>query len=61
MHNKILSANKQNLVKSNFPFINTFNHTGTAVVHAVRKIKVGVFEHLETTSTMDVYQRDAYT
>ena len=54
MHDKILAATKRNLVKRKFPFIQALDHQGPAVVHAMRDITVGVFEHLEITYTMDV-------
>ena len=41
--------------------MDTFDYTGPAVVQAMRNITVGVFEHLETTSPMDVGQRVGYT
>ena len=43
---------KQNLVKSKFPFINTFNHTVPAVVRAMCYL---------TVSYMDVDQMIGYT
>ena len=57
MNDKILTATKQNLAKMKFPFIDMFDHTGPYVVHAMRGLIVGVFEHLEITSLIDVYQR----
>ena len=39
----------------------TFDHEGPAVVNEMRDLNIGVFEHLDITSTMDVYQRVAYT
>ena len=45
----------------NFPYINTFDHEGPAVVSAMRDLTFGVFEHLEITSPVYVDQRVAYT
>ena len=61
MHDKSLASTKQNLVKSKFPFINMFNHQLLTVVHAVCNLTVGVFEHLEITSSMDFGQSIGYT
>ena len=61
MHDKILTATKQNLAKMKFPFIDMFDHTGPGVVRALRGLLVGVFEHLEITSPMIFYQSIAYT
>ena len=55
-----MESNK-NLVKRKLPYIGTFNHEGPTVVSAMRNLTVGVFEHLEITSIMDVDQRVAYT
>ena len=38
-----------------------FDHEGPTVVSAMHNLIVGVFEHLKTTSPMDVDQRLAYT
>ena len=38
-----------------------FDHEGPTVVRAMRTRTVGVFEHLDITSPMDVDQRVAYT
>ena len=43
MHDKILVANKKNLVKNKFLFIDTFDPTRPAMVHAIRDLTVGVF------------------
>ena len=45
----------------NFPYIDTFDHEGTAVVNAMYDLTSGLFEHLEITSPMDVDKRVAYT
>ena len=37
-----------------------FDHEGPAVVNAMHDITIGVFEHLDITSPMDVDQRLAY-
>ena len=47
-------ATKQNLVKRNFPYINTFDHQGSIVVCAMHDLTVGVFEHIYITPPMDV-------
>ena len=57
MRYKSLTATKQNIIKMKFPYIDTFNHQGSAVVRAMRNLTVGVFEHLETTPPTDVDQR----
>ena len=54
MNDKILTATKQNLVKSKFLFIDKFYYTGPAVVRVMRDLTVRVSEHLEITSPMDV-------
>ena len=46
MHDKILTATKKNLVKSNFTYIDMFDHQGPTVVHAMRDLTSRVFEHL---------------
>ena len=38
-----------------------FDHEVPVVISAMRDLTVGVFEHLEITSTMDVGKRLAYT
>ena len=44
-----------------FPYIKTFNHEGPTVTSAMHDLTVGVFEHLNITSPMDVDKRLAYT
>ena len=61
VHNSSLAVSKQNIVKRNFFYIDTFNHEGTAVVNAMRDLTSGVFEHLDIPYHMDVDQRVAYT
>ena len=56
-----LAVSTQNLVKIKFPNINTFDHEEPEVVRAMRDLTTVVFEHLEITSPMDLYQRFAYT
>ena len=46
IHDKSLPRTKQNLVKRNFAYIDTFNNTGTDVVCAMHKLTVVVFEQL---------------
>ena len=55
-----LHLNKKHKTK-NLPYIDTFNHEGTAVIHNMRKITGRVFEHLEITSDMDVDKSIKYT
>ena len=38
-----------------------FDHEGPSVISMVRDIIVGVHEHIETTSVMDIYLRIYYT
>ena len=52
-------VSKKNLVKREFPYSNTFDHEGLAVVNTMRDLTSGVFEHLEITSHMDMVQRVA--
>ena len=59
IHNSSLEASKKNLVKRKFSYINTFNHEGPAVVSAMHKLNIGVFEHLYITSPMYMDQRVA--
>ena len=60
IHNSNLAVSKQNLVKRNFPYINTFDHEGPALVSAMRDLIFWVIENLEITSPMDVNQGVAY-
>ena len=60
VHDSKCLVSKKKLVRRNFPYTNTFDHEGPAVVSAIRDLNVGVFEHLEITSPMDIYQRIAY-
>ena len=53
-------VSNQNLVKSKFPYINAFDREGPAVFNTMRDLTSGVFEHLDITSPIDVYQRVAY-
>ena len=52
---------KQNLVQRKFPYIDKFDHEGPGVVSTMRDLTVRLFEHLETTSPVDVDKRVAYT
>ena len=61
MHDKSLTATKQNLIKRKFPYIGMFDHQRPDVVLTMRNITVGVFEQLEMTSSMDVDQIIGYT
>ena len=60
VHNSSLAESKQNLVKMKFPYIDTFDHERSIVVSAMRNLTVGVFEHLEITSSIDEDQRVAF-
>ena len=44
-----------------FPYIDTLNHEVPTVVFEMRNLTVGVFEHLEITSTIDLDTIIAYT
>ena len=57
----ILVESKQNLVKRKFPYIDMFEHEGPKFISAMRNLTVGVFEHLNITSTIDVYKMLFYT
>ena len=61
VYNSSLAAHKKNLVNINFPYIDTFYHEGLALISTMRDLTVGVFENLEITSPMELYQRIAYT
>ena len=54
-------ATKKNLIKREFPYINTFDHDGPAVIIAMRDLMVVVFEQIEITSKMNVDKRIKYT
>ena len=43
-----------------FPYINMFNHEVPAMISAMQNLRVGVFEHIEITSAMDIYLRIKY-
>ena len=60
IHDSILAAAKQNLVKRKLLFIDTFNQEGSAFISAMRNLTVGVFEHLDITSVIDIYLRIKY-
>ena len=53
-HDLSLVASKQNFVKREFPYIDTFDHEGPVVISAMRDLTIGVFEHLKITFPMDV-------
>ena len=59
IHNSSLAAYKKNLVKRKFSYIDTFSHKVPAVVSAMRDLTIGVFDTLDITYPMDVYQRVA--
>ena len=54
-------ATNKNLIKREFPYINTFDHDGPAVIIAMRDLMVVVFEQIEITSKMNVDKRIKYT
>ena len=54
VHNSSLAASKKNRVTRKFPYIDTFNHAGPAVVNVMRDLTRGVFKHLDITSPMDM-------
>ena len=49
-----LAASKQNLVKRQFPYIDTFDHEEPGFINAVCNLTVRVFEHLEIISPTDM-------
>ena len=61
VYNSSLGVSKQNLVKRQFPYIDTFDHEGPVVINAIRNLTVGVSEYLEIISPSDVDKRLAYT
>ena len=48
-------------MKSQFLYFDTLDHKVPVVISAVCVLTVGVFEHLNITSPMDVEKRIAYT
>ena len=50
-------ATKQNLVKRKFPYIDTFDHTGPAVVRTMCDLTSGLFGRLYITTFLDVDKR----
>ena len=60
IQDKSLAATKQNLVKNNFPYIDTFDYKGPSVVRTMRDLTRGVFGHLEITSLPGVDKRVNY-
>ena len=61
IYDSSLAAFKQNLVKRQFLYIDTFDHEGPVVINAMRDLNVGVFEHLDIILPTDVDKRLAYT
>ena len=61
VYDSSLALSNQNLVKRQFPYINTFDHEGPVVISAMRNLTVGVFEHLKITSPMYVEKSLSYT
>ena len=60
IQDKILPETKKNFVKSNFPYINVFDHMVPAVVRAMRALTIWVFEHLGITFALDVDKQVKY-
>ena len=60
IQDKRLPATKQNLAKRKFPYIDTLDHMGPALVCAMHDLTSRVFEYLEITSTMVVDKRVNY-
>ena len=56
-----LAAYNKSLIKSNFPWINIFNHEVPVIINAMRDITVGLFEHLEIPPKLDLYLSNKYT
>ena len=54
-------VSKQNLVKSKFTYIDTFYHEGPTLIVTMHDLNVGLFEHFENTSLMEVDRRVDYT
>ena len=46
VYDSSLAASKQNIVKRQFPYINTFDHEGPVVINTMCALTVGMFEHL---------------
>ena len=60
VYDSSLAASKQNLVKRQLPYVDTFGHEGIVVINAMRNLTVKVFEHLEIISPTDVDKRLSY-
>ena len=61
VYDSSLAESKQNLIKRQFPYIDTFDHEGPVVINTMHNLTSGVFEHLEIISFIDVDKRLAYT
>ena len=61
IHDSILSASTQNLIKREFPWIDMFDHEGPTVINVMRDLIVIVFEHLVIMSKKDLDLRIKYT
>ena len=59
-HDKSLEESKQSIVKRKLHYINLFDHERPAVVRKMCDLTSRVFEHLDITSTIDVYHSIAY-
>ena len=54
VHESSLTISKKNLVKRELPYIDTFDHEGPVAVSVIHNITIGIFEHLDVTSTKDL-------
>ena len=61
VYDSSLAASKKNLIKRQFPYIDTFDHEGPVVINVMRNLTVRVFEHLEIILPTDVDKMLAYT
>ena len=52
VRDSILAVSKQKLVKGKFPYIDTFDHEGPAVLITIYDLNSEVFENIELTSPM---------
>ena len=60
IHDSILAASKQNLLKRRFRYIDMFDHEGPTIIRAMRDLTVGVFKYHDIMSVMDVYLKIKY-
>ena len=52
VHGSNLAVSKQNFITRKFPYIDTFDHEGPAVLIAIYDLNSEVFENIELTSPM---------